>query len=438
MATQTVDLAGIGIGPFNLGLAALLSGQRDIGAVFYERKPAFNWHGGMLLPGATLQVPFLADLVTLADPTHPLSYLNYLHQHDRLFQFYYLDNSLVPRQEYDHYCRWVAAQLPACQFGLQVDEVVYDRASSRFLVHSSNEYGKRDTVASRDLVVGVGTTPWLPTWARGLDHPRLIHSAQFLPHQAELAECRHVTVIGSGQSAAECVLALLRELTPEQVAAGKGIRWITRAPGFHPMEFSKLGQECFTPDYMHYFHSIPRERRREVVAGQGLLYKGISFSTIADVFDLMYERSIGGRDPGLVLNSNCDITAAETDDKRLTLHCHHRQLDQHCILHTDAVIAATGYAHAWPAWFEALKGEVLSVDSHGNCIVSDDFQAQRCDGGGGRIFVQNAEIFQHGVGSPDLGIGPIRNAKIINQLLGISRYRLPARSAFQEYGLPRN
>ena len=50
------------------------------------------------------------------------------------------------------------------------------------------------------------------------------------------------------------------------------------------------------------------------------------------------------------------------------------------------------------------------------------------------MFVQNAEIFQHGVGSPDLGIGPIRNAAIINQLLGQPRYRLPQRSAFQHCG----
>ncbi|WP_373565107.1 SidA/IucD/PvdA family monooxygenase, partial [Escherichia coli] len=50
-----------------------------------------------------------------------------------------------------------------------------------------------------------------------------------------LKQCKQVTVIGSGQSAAECVLALFNSLTPEQVKAGASIRWITRSAGFHPM-----------------------------------------------------------------------------------------------------------------------------------------------------------------------------------------------------------
>ena len=79
-------------------------------------------------------------------------------------------------------------------------------------------------------------------------------------------------------------------------------------------------------------------------------------------------------------------------------------------------MAATGYGHAWPQWFERLKGTVLETDEHGDCLVEDDFTARRCDDGAGRIFVQNAEIFQHGVGSPDLGVAAIRNARIANQL----------------------
>ena len=70
------------------------------------------------------------------------------------------------------------------------------------------------------------------------------------------------------KSAAECVLALFNSLTPEQVKAGASIRWITRSAGFHPMEYSKLGQECFTPAYMQYFQSLPRDKRRDIAASQ--------------------------------------------------------------------------------------------------------------------------------------------------------------------------
>src|SRR3712207_5055254 len=77
-AMTTYDLLGIGLGPFNLGLACLADPIDDLDAVFLEGADGFAWHPGMMLPDATLQVPFLADLVTLADPTSRFSYLAFL------------------------------------------------------------------------------------------------------------------------------------------------------------------------------------------------------------------------------------------------------------------------------------------------------------------------------------------------------------------------
>lgn len=433
---NTVDIVGIGIGPFNLGLAALLSQHSDVTSAFLERKPEFRWHEGLLLPGATLQVPFLADLVTMADPCHPQSFLSYLHQHDRLYPFCYYETFLIPRVEYDHYCRWVAQQLPACHFGENVHNVCYEADTDQFLIESERVTGEKKQYRSRDLAIGVGTTPWLPQWAHDCTHPLVKHAANFASIQQKLEQCQQVTVVGSGQSAAECVLALFRALTPEQVEAGASIQWVTRSTGFHPMESGKLGQECFTPAYMQYFHSLPKDKRREVVKGQDLLYKGISISTIGEIYDLLYERSIGGQEPGLMLYSNCEVESVENNAGTLRIECYHKQLEQHCTLQAGAIVAATGYTHTWPQWFENLKGTVLQTDEQGDCIVQEDFTAVRCDKGQGRIFVQNAEIFQHGIGSPDLVIGANRNACISNQILDREHYRLPKQSAFQHYGLP--
>ncbi|MBX8828370.1 SidA/IucD/PvdA family monooxygenase, partial [Ochrobactrum sp. SFR4] len=79
-------------------------------------------------------------------------------------------------------------------------------------------------------------------------------------------------------------------LTPDMVSNGASVQWISRSAGFFPMEYSKLGLEYFSPDYMQYFHTVPREKRRDITRKQGLLYKGISISTIAEIFDLLYER----------------------------------------------------------------------------------------------------------------------------------------------------
>lgn len=434
------DLIGIGIGPFNLGLAALLSSHDELSSLFLESKPRFSWHAGLLLPDTTLQVPFLADLVTLIAPTHPLSYLSYLHEYDRLYKFYYYEKFQIPRLEYDHYCRWAAEKLPACRFDAEVTGVTYEPDAEHFIVESRSCTGDTRRYACRDLAIGIGTSPIMPTWTKVQTQAPIVHSAEFITRRKQLESCRRVTVVGSGQSAAECVLALYQALTPEKIAAGASIQWITRSPGFHPMESSKLGQECFTPAYMAYFQTLSREKRRQIVASQGGLYKGISYATIGKIFDAIYEGSIGGRDPRLLLLPNCEVqhVIGSADSNSLRVSFRHCSLEQRGSVDTDAIVAATGYHHITPGWLEALKQTVLETDERGDCLVNEAFIAQRRDAGTGRIFVQNTEIFQHGIGSPDLGLGAYRNGSIINTLLGREQYRLPQQSAFQSFGLPDN
>lgn len=437
MNTPHHDLIGIGIGPFNLGLAALLEPITEVSTLFLEKKASFRWHDGIILPGTKLQVPFLADLVTMADPTSRFSYLNYLHLQDRIYKFYYYDRFLIPREEYDHYCRWVSEQLPSCHFGMEVRDVRPSCDHDGFVVNGVDSHNREFIFGARNVAVGVGTVPNIPSWACiDTRHP-VFHTSAFRDHRDKLSRARRVTVIGSGQSAAECVLALYQDLSPDAIRAGSSIHWITRSPGFYPMEHSKIGQECFTPAYMEHFHRLDRSQRRKVVKQQGLLYKGISIDTISDIFDMMYERSIGGKAAGLTLMSDCIPGLLEDcghDGLRLTLH--HRNLDAPSFVTTDSIVLGTGYQHVWPDWMGELKKSVLACDENGDFIVDQDFTARRIDGKKGKIFVQNAEVFQHGVGSPDLGLGPYRNGIIINQLTGGEHYRTIRDTSFQTFGLP--
>ena len=47
---KTYDFIGIGIGPFNLSIAALAEGLDGFSSLFLERKPHFSWHPGMMVP----------------------------------------------------------------------------------------------------------------------------------------------------------------------------------------------------------------------------------------------------------------------------------------------------------------------------------------------------------------------------------------------------
>src|SRR5579885_2954580 len=69
------DIIGIGIGPFNLGLAALCDSIKELRCLFFEQNSGFNWHPGLLLPNVRMQVPYYADLVTVADPGSKFTYM---------------------------------------------------------------------------------------------------------------------------------------------------------------------------------------------------------------------------------------------------------------------------------------------------------------------------------------------------------------------------
>ncbi|MEO3777258.1 lysine N(6)-hydroxylase/L-ornithine N(5)-oxygenase family protein [Micromonospora sp. B11E3] len=423
------DLVGVGIGPFNLGLAALADPLDDVRAVFVDARPAFSWHPGMLLDGARLQVPFLADLVSLVDPTSRWSFLAYLREHDRLFPFYFAERFHIPRREYDDYCRWVAESLPSCRFGTRVEAVRWD--ADRFLVElRDTATGAARTVAARHVVLGVGTEPVVPPPFAAVLGTEVFHSGQYLHHVPALAGARDVTVVGSGQSGAEVFLDLLRRADD----TGWHVRWLTRSPAFAPMEYSKLGLEHFTPDYTRYFRHLPQPVRDRLLPAQWQLYKAISADTIAEIHDVLYERSIGGRRPEVTMMPNVAVTyaAAATDGYALT--CRQTQQDREFQVRTDGVVLATGYAARRPALLEPLA-DLIDFDEQGRYRVDADYRLSVDPRVTGSVFVQNAEAHSHGVGAPDLGLGAWRSATILNALTGGKAYRLPERTAFTSFGV---
>ncbi|WP_051845751.1 SidA/IucD/PvdA family monooxygenase [Streptomyces globisporus] len=218
--TAPYDLLGVGIGPFNLSLAALCEQVPDLTTLFCEVRTEFRWHPGLLIDGARMQVPFLADLVSLVDPTNPWSFLNYLRHQQRLFPFYFTERFHLPRREYEHYCRWAAERLPNCRFGTQISSVHWDSAEGLFRVTP----GERE-VAARNVVLGVGIEPYRPTaFAALADHPQVWHCAQYLDRRSTLAGVQDITVLCSGQSGAEVFLDLLCTRTGD----GTRLRWLTR------------------------------------------------------------------------------------------------------------------------------------------------------------------------------------------------------------------
>jgi lysine N6-hydroxylase len=440
--TAPYDLVGVGIGPFNLSLAALSDGVPGMSALFLDAKPAFSWHPGLLMEGTVLQVPFLADLVTMADPTSRWSYLNYIRCHDRLFPFFFSERFHIPRREYDHYCRWVAEGLPSCRFDAEVTALEWDEAVGAFAVTYRSAAGAESRVLARQVVLGVGTVPVVPEPLRplltgaGPDDGAgvVLHSADYRTHRDSLAAVDDVTVVGAGQSGAEVVLDLLRR-QDGQGLGGPYVRWLARTPAFAPMEYSKLGLEHFTPDYIGYFRGLPEERRERLVREQWQLYKGVSADTLGDIHDELYERTIGGAEPRAALHPGVEIVSAAADGDGYALTCRHVQQEAFFQVRTSAVVMATGYAAARPAFLEPLA-DLVDWDAKDRYQVDGDYRVALDPRVSGSLYVQNAEMHTHGVGAPDLTLGAWRAATILNAAAGRTVVPVPDRAAWTTFGAP--
>ncbi|MFD8807769.1 lysine N(6)-hydroxylase/L-ornithine N(5)-oxygenase family protein [Streptomyces sp. NPDC059597] len=434
------DLVGIGIGPCNLSLAALAHPLAELDAVFYEQRPGFTWHPGLLIEDATLQVPFLADLVTLADPTSPWSFLNYLRARQRLFPFYFAEHFHIRRAEFDAYCRWVARHLPGLRFSHQVDTVRWDPEHDVFEVDFTrlDAEGQAESLGrtrTRNLVLGIGTAPYVPEPLRPLAAAPgvpVLHAADYLTHRDALLAAGHVTVVGSGQSGAEVFLDLLRH----RPQGHEGLHWIGRTPAFAPMEYSKLGLEHFTPDHTRYFHALAEPVRDRLVPAQWQLHKGVDAGTLAAIHDELYRRTLHGGWPDAVLTPGVHVrTAGRLGTGQVELHLEHRDQGTRTRLATDAVVLATGYRERPLDGVLAGLTPHLRRDSAGRPLIDQDFRLVLDPAVTGAVHVQNAELHTHGVGAPDLGLAAWRSAGILNALTGKEQYPLPTRTAFTTFGL---
>jgi lysine N6-hydroxylase len=416
------DFVAIGLGPFNLGLACLTEPLDGLRGVFLESKPDFDWHSGMFLEGSTLQTPFMSDLVTLADPTSPFSFLNYLKESGRLYSFYIRENFYPLREEFNDYCRWAAARIPGIRFGRTVTEVTYDEATGTYGVTT----GTGETFRAPRLVLGTGTPPHVPPACEGLAGDA-VHNSRYLRSKEALQAKRSITVVGSGQSAAEIYHDLLQDIDTH----GYELNWVTRSARFFPLEYTKLTLEMTSPEYVDYFHALPAPVRDSLNLAQKNLYKGINADLINAIFDLLYVKSRRGKLPTRLL-TNTALDSARYDEGTgsylLGLRQHEQGRDH--TLSTEGLVLATGYRYQVPGFLAPVRDRIR-WDGQGRFDVGRDYAI---DVTGQGVFVQNAELHTHGFATPDLGMAAYRNSRIIRQLLGGEEpYRVETSIAFQEF-----
>lgn len=417
--TTGFDVVGVGVGPFNLSLAALLCPLSDVKSRFFERAASFEWHPGMMLPGSCMQTSFLKDLVTPADPTSRFGFLSYLVDKGTFYRFLNAEYPRVLRVEFASYLRWVADQLPNLRFGCDVKEVAVRNGQLSVRID-----GTREWLSARNLVIGAGLHPHVPPGLEASLGRDCIHSSSYL-HAPFSVEKRRVTIVGGGQSSAEICLDLLSG----RLGNAASIDWITRRSNLSPLDETAFTNEFFTPDYVRSFHRLPEERRRQLVPQQKLAGDGISPLTLNQISQRLYElECIDQRGPRCRILPEREVRAMRRERSEFRLFAHNSFTGQPEALDTDVVILATGYRYRLPECLSPIA-ERMQHDAEGTPRLREDFSVMWDGAPDQRIFMQNAGRCSHGIADAQLSLAAWRSAVICNSIVGREVYPVDALAA---------
>lgn len=408
------DLIGIGFGPSNLALAIALDEQRRAGepvqSLFIERQPAFAWHPGMMLPHAHMQISFLKDLATPRNPASPFTFVNYLHQKQRLQDFINLKTFHPSRREFNDYLAWAAAQFDDCvAYGEEVVEVLPEprgREVELLRVRSRGADGRLHERLARNLVVSIGGTPNIPEAFQGLKgDTRVLHSNGYLRDIERVPQAGRVAILGAGQSAAELFIDLHGRPHAPQVD------WIMRARSIKPADDSPFVNEIFNPDFVDDVYARPEAERSALLREfRHTNYACPDLALIEQIYQVFYEQRVAGEARHRLLRRH-EVQGVRAAADGVHLNLLDMDAGREMGQRYDAVVLATGYAreqhHALLAALRPWLGD-MEVNRDYRVIAPGEFRPA--------VFLQGACENTHGLSDTLLSISAIRSAEIARAL----------------------
>ena len=417
MTDWDFDVVGVGFGPSNLSLAIALEEHnraprvgRPLRAMFFEKRPSFAWHPGMLLDDATIQVSFLKDLVTLRNPTSDYSFVAYLHAQGRLVDFINHHTLYPLRIEYNDYFRWAAERLASCvRYDSEVTDIAPVRRGEE-LAGFAVTVGQR-VVRARNVVAAPGLVPNIPAGLELSD--RVWHNAHLLGRLEALPE-KHPSrfvVVGAGQSAAETAQHLLDRFPGAEIVA------VFSTFGYTPADDSPFVNRIFDPDSVDLLFDAPETLRERLFAAHRYTnYAAVDRSLIEALYARMYRDKVAGASCFRVLGCSRVAAVRETPETvavaiEFLPDGSTREVD------ADALIFATGYRPADPATLCPSMMPYFLLDDLGRLRVTRDYQVKLTLPAAGSLFIMGASEHAHGLSATLLSNMAVRAGEVLDALL---------------------
>jgi lysine N6-hydroxylase len=359
----------------------------------------------MQIDGVKLQVSIFKDLVTLADPKSPYSFLSYLHENKRLYHFLNAQYDAVSRREFANYIAWVSQRLPS---------VGFDEASGRFFSTALSASGTdKRTLRARNVSIAVGKTPKVPSFIEDKLCASLFHSADFTMKGRALGGKR-VVIVGGGQSGAEVFLDCISRRGADAPAH---VHWVSSRSNFLPIDDSPFTNDLFMPCQVAHFERQDAQAREAYLRENMLASDGISLCTLRAIYQKLYERRfIDGQEGVATLSPNRRVTMAAQTPTHWLLGIRHKGGGGEELVCADTVVFATGYRDGDTPFLDGLRDR---LDHVGGEIRVDEDYAAVWDGPANRsVFVQNAARGQKGLADPNLSLLAWRAQRIVHRILG--------------------
>lgn len=417
--TLEYDVIGLGFGPANLAIAVALDEDRRVREhglryCFLEKKPAFEWHGGMLLDDSRMQISFLKDLATLRNPSSRYTFVSYLHEKRRLEAFINISTFTPSRLEYNDYLSWAAAQFTdRVHYGeevIGVEPVLDGGDVTRVKVISRLADGRTRARITRNLVVSIGGEAVVPEAFRPLKGDgRVMHSSGYLERIQACGEPKRLAVVGSGQSAAEIFSDLCGRYPSAEVSL------VMRSQALRPADDSPFINEIFDPSYTDVVYGQPPEEREAFIqANAQTNYSVVNLDLIESIYHRLYLQKVTGHAPhNLLPQRNIESVQAGDEGIRLTLSGPEGVEDRLF----DAVVLATGYRR------DGYKRLLGGLEEHLGEGVERDYrlccQPQMSAG----IYLQGCCEASHGLSDTLLSVLAIRSQEVVDALMDNRRQR---------------
>lgn len=409
--SKPLDLIGVGVGPFNLSLAALME-KTKLDYKFFDNKSEFLWHSEILFKDSDMQTSYLKDLATSVDPTSPYTFLNYLVETGLFHMFMNTNRTNVSRKEFEMYCQWACNKLSEkVKFSSLVESI--DFKDGEFRVYTNN-----NCYTAKNISIGTGLTPRIPDCAQEHISKNFFHARSPELKNLDLTN-KVVTVVGGGQTGIEIFRNALRGMWNE----AKSVNFVSGRLGLLPLDESPFTNEFFTPSFVDEFFDVDFHIKEDVVKAQKLSSDGNTPQYLDSLYRELYQLKFvegSNKDFNILPYRRMWQVEKQGEGYKLVFDNHFTNRNEE--LYSDIVILCTGFETLVPKALDAIKSKI-TLDFDSRFYINRDFTIKWEHSDTNKIFALNFSRHNHGISEPQTSLMAWRSAQVVNSLMNDEFYK---------------